>query len=106
MSDTEEKKEEKKEIPAQREAEKLVEDKKRYAKTRVGMVVSDKMTKTVVVEVMRLMQHPRFKKYIKRHKKYKAHDEKGVAKVGDKVMIRETKPLSKTKRWTVAEVLK
>ena len=70
------------------------------------MVVSNKMEKTIVVQVMRLMQHPRYKKVIKRFKKYKAHDEKQIAKPGDKVIIKETRPLSKTKRWKVVEVLK
>ena len=65
-----------------------------------GKVVSDKMEKTVVVEVETLKTHPRYKKTYKRHKKYKAHDE-GKHKVGDKVMIEECRPLSKDKRWKV-----
>ena len=78
----------------------------RYRKERVGTVVSNKMQKTVVVQVMRLTQHAQYKKVIKLFKKYKAHDEKGVSKPGDKVLIRESKPISKTKRWRVVEVIK
>lgn len=79
---------------------------RRYRKERVGTVISNKMQKTIVVQVMHLTQHPRYKKVIKRFKKYKAHDEKGVSKPGEKVLIRECKPISKTKRWRVVEVLK
>jgi small subunit ribosomal protein S17 len=64
-----------------------------------GVVVSDKMTKTVVVAVTRLKKHPKYKKYYKVTKKYKAHDEKNEYHVGDKVVIQETRPLSKEKRW-------
>ncbi|RMG68839.1 MAG: 30S ribosomal protein S17 [Calditrichaeota bacterium] len=74
-------------------------------KTRVGVVVSDKMDKTVVVAVERLVQHPLYKKYIRKTTKFKAHDEKNEAQVGDKVRIMETRPLSKTKRWRVVEIL-
>ncbi|NOX36122.1 MAG: 30S ribosomal protein S17 [Calditrichaeota bacterium] len=74
-------------------------------KTRVGVVVSDKMDKTVVVAVERLVKHPLYKKYIKRTKKFKAHDERNECQVGDKVKIMETRPLSKTKRWRVVEIL-
>ena len=77
-----------------------------YRKERVGVVVSNKMQKTVVVQVKRLKEHPQYKKVIKLFKKYKAHDEKGTLKVGDKVLIQETRPLSKTKRWRVIEVIK
>ncbi len=66
-----------------------------------GIVVSDKMEKTVVVEVERVKEHPRYKKRYKEHKKYKAHDEKGEYKTGDKVVIEECRPLSKDKRWRV-----
>ncbi len=66
-----------------------------------GAVVSDKMTKTVVVEINRLRKHPKYKKYFKITKRYKAHDEKGEYHVGDKVLIQETRPLSKEKRWKV-----
>lgn len=74
-------------------------------KTRVGKVVSDKMNKTIVVEVERRVPHPRFKKIVRRTSKFHAHDEKEEAKIGDKVRIMETRPLSKTKRWRLIEVL-
>jgi len=74
-------------------------------KTRVGSVVSDKMTKTIVVEVERRVPHPQFKKIVRRTAKFYAHDEEGKAKVGDKVRIEETRPLSKLKRWKLVEVL-
>lgn len=66
-----------------------------------GVVTSDKMTKTVVVEVERVKVHPKYKKRYRVNKKYKAHDEKDQAHVGDKVIIEETRPLSKDKRWRV-----
>ena len=71
----------------------------------IGTVVSDKMDKTVVVMVERLVQHPLYGKYIKRRKKYMAHDEKNECKIGDKVLIVETRPLSKRKRWVVKQIL-
>lgn len=74
-------------------------------KTRVGLVVSDKMDKTVVVAVETPKRHPIYKKTIRRVVKYKAHDEKNECKVGDKVRIIETRPLSREKRWRVAEIL-
>jgi small subunit ribosomal protein S17 len=74
-------------------------------KTRVGVVVSDKMTKTIVVEVERRVPHPRFKKIVRKTTKFYAHDEEEKAKVGDKVLIQESRPLSKLKRWTLLEVL-
>ncbi len=74
-------------------------------KTRVGVVVSDKMDKTVVVEVKRLEAHPLYKKIIRRRKKFKAHDPDNVCRVGDKVLIEETRPLSRDKRWRVKEIL-
>ena len=66
-----------------------------------GVVVSDKMDKTVVVNVERKFPHPLYKKYIKRSKRYHAHDENNAHKVGDTVSIQECRPLSKTKRWEV-----
>ena len=66
-----------------------------------GKIVSDKMQKTVVVEVERVKEHPKYKRRFKVHKKFKAHDEKGEFHVGDKVVIEETKPLSKDKNWMV-----
>jgi small subunit ribosomal protein S17 len=74
-------------------------------KTQVGTVVSDTMQKTVVVEVQRRGRHPLYKKIIRHTRRFKAHDEAGDAHVGDKVLIAETRPLSKDKRWRVAEVL-
>ncbi len=74
-------------------------------KIRLGQVVSDKMDKTVVVSVKTLRRHPLYKKTIKRAVKYKVHDEKNECKLGDTVRIIETRPLSKTKRWRVAEII-
>ena len=74
-------------------------------KTRVGMVVSDKMTKTVVVSIERRVQHPVYGKMVRRTKKLKAHDEQNAAKTGDTVRIMETRPLSKDKRWRVVEII-
>lgn len=67
-----------------------------------GVVVSDKMQKTVVVAVTRTKKHPKYKKYYKVTTRFKAHDEAGQYHVGDKVVIRETRPISKDKRWTVS----
>ena len=75
-------------------------------KIRTGVVVSDKMNKTIVVRVERLTRHPLYKKTIRRYKKFKAHDENKSAKSGDLVKIIETRPLSKEKRWRLLEVLK
>jgi len=75
-------------------------------KRMVGVVVSDKMDKTVVVAVERLVQHSRYKKYIRRTKKYHAHDERNECRVGDVVEIEETRPLSKTKRWRVVRIIR
>src|SRR5437870_4642474 len=72
-------------------------------KQRDGVVVSDKMTKTVVVEVERLVRHGRYRKYLKQRMRYKAHDEKRQCRVGDRVRIVETRPLSHDKRWTVRD---
>jgi small subunit ribosomal protein S17 len=66
-----------------------------------GVVVSDKMDKTIVVKIERKIKHPLYKKYIRRSKKYAAHDEANVAKIGDIVRIRECRPLSKRKHWEV-----
>ena len=71
------------------------------AKKTKGVVVSDKMAKTIVVEVGRYTKHPLYGKYIKKRKRYKVHDEKKEYKVGDKVLIEETKPISKDKHWKV-----
>ena len=74
-------------------------------KTRTGMVVSDKMDKTVVVAVIDNVRHPLYKKIVKRTVKFKAHDENNECGIGDKVMIMETRPLSKDKRWRVVEII-
>ncbi len=74
-------------------------------KERVGLVVSNKMDKTVVVAVESRSAHPKYKKIVVRTKRYKAHDAENACKEGDRVRILETRPLSKTKRWAVAEVL-
>jgi len=74
-------------------------------KTRIGIVVSNKMTKTVVVQVERRAKHGQYGKYLTEKKKYKCHDEHQAAKPGDKVRIVETRPISKDKRWRVAEIL-
>ncbi len=74
-------------------------------KTRVGTVVSDKMDKTVIVSVSRTTRHPLYGKILRRTKKYKAHDEVNECRMGDKVKIMETRPVSKDKRWRVTEVV-
>ena len=74
-------------------------------KVFIGTVVSDKMDKTVVVLVERLTQHPIYKKYIKKRKKFMAHDPKNMCRIGDKVKIIESRPLSRRKRWQVIEIL-
>ncbi len=76
-----------------------------YRKVREGYVVSDKMEKTVVVEVEDRVKHPKYGKIIRRTKKYIAHDGENACGVGDRVRLMETRPLSATKRWRVAEVL-
>lgn len=80
-------------------------DERALRKTRVGVVVSDAMDKTIVVRVTRRVPHPKFKKIVKRSSKFYAHDEKGEAKVGDKVRIIEIRPMSKLKRWRLTDVL-
>jgi small subunit ribosomal protein S17 len=72
----------------------------------VGTVISDKMQKTVIVKILRTVKHPRYSRIIRRFNKFKAHDEKGLAKLGDLVRIRQTRPLSKDKYFRVVEVLK
>jgi small subunit ribosomal protein S17 len=76
-----------------------------YRKIREGYVVSDKMDKTVVVIVEDRVKHPKYGKVIRRTKKYKAHDGENACGVGDRVRLMETRPLSRTKRWRVAEIL-
>lgn len=74
-------------------------------KVREGIVVSDKMQKTIVVAIETMILHPIYKKRVKRTTKFKAHDENNVAKVGDRVRIMETRPLSRDKNWRLVEVL-
>lgn len=74
-------------------------------KTRVGKVVSDKMDKTIVVAIRDNVKHPLYKKILKRTVRFKAHDEKNEAKVGDTVLIMETRPLSKDKNWRLVEIV-
>jgi small subunit ribosomal protein S17 len=76
-----------------------------HRKERLGEVISNKMTKTIVVRVERRFRHPKYKKVITRYRKFYAHDEKSEAKVGDRVRIQETRPLSKMKSWRLVEVL-
>ena len=75
-------------------------------KTKTGQVVSDKMEKTIVVAVENLVEHPLYKKRIRRTKKFQAHDEEGEAHIGDVVRIAETRPMSKQKTWRLVEVLR
>jgi small subunit ribosomal protein S17 len=74
-------------------------------KTRVGIVVSDKMDKTITIAIERKVPHPIYKKYFKKTTKLMAHDEKSEGRVGDKVKIVETRPLSKSKRWRLVEIV-
>ena len=74
-------------------------------KERIGVVTSDKMAKTITVSIERKVKHPIYGKFVKSTKKFKAHDEKNDAKMGDTVKIGETRPLSKTKRWRLVEVV-
>ena len=76
-----------------------------YRKTRIGEVVSDKMDKTVVVSVKDKVKHPLYKKIVNRTVKLKAHDENNECGVGDRVLVMETRPLSKDKRWRVVEII-
>ncbi|HDD64913.1 MAG TPA: 30S ribosomal protein S17 [Firmicutes bacterium] len=84
----------------------MEENKKRKRIEKIGVVVSDKMDKTRVVQVETLTQHPLYKKTIRKRKKFMAHDEGNVSKVGDVVKIIQTRPLSRHKRWVIIEILK
>jgi small subunit ribosomal protein S17 len=77
----------------------------RRRQQKIGVVVSDKMQKTVVVEVERFVMHPMYQKYLRRRSRFMAHDEKDECKIGDRVAIRETRPMSRHKRWAVTQVL-
>src|SRR6266446_6988389 len=83
----------------------ILDMKRGNRKERVGEVISNKMAKTIVVRVERRFAHPRYKKVVTGYKKLYAHDEKSEAKVGDRVRIEETRPLSKTKRWRLVSVV-
>jgi small subunit ribosomal protein S17 len=76
-----------------------------HRKERVGEVISNKMTRTIVVRVERRFPHPRYQKVVTAYSKFYAHDENGEAKVGDRVRIQETRPLSKLKRWRMVEIV-
>ncbi|MGI6129943.1 MAG: 30S ribosomal protein S17 [bacterium] len=82
-----------------------MEVKRGQRKTRVGLVVSDKMEKTVVVEVSRIVKHPRYNRYMRRTDRFKAHDPENVCREGDRVRISATRPLSKEKRWRVVDII-
>lgn len=83
----------------------MTETASRQRQIKVGRVVSDKMEKTIVVEVERRVQEPRYRRTIKRTSRFMAHDEGNAARIGDRVRIEETRPLSKRKRWQLREVL-
>ncbi|MFD0883508.1 30S ribosomal protein S17 [Streptosporangium algeriense] len=87
------------------EATEKTNEARNYRKTREGLVVSDKMDKTVVVAVEDRVKHPLYGKVIRRTTKYKAHDEANTCGVGDRVLLMETRPLSASKRWRVVEIL-
>lgn len=82
-----------------------MEEQKTTKKTRVGTVMSNKMDKTVVVVVERLVHHSMYRKYIRRRNKFKAHDAMNDCQIGDRVIIEESRPLSKDKRWVVVKIL-
>ncbi|MEW5736941.1 MAG: 30S ribosomal protein S17 [Thermodesulfobacteriota bacterium] len=82
-----------------------METKRGNRKRMIGTVVSDKMDKTVVVQIERMVMHPVYKKFIRRRKKYAAHDQENQCKIGDRVLITECRPLSKTKRWRISSIV-
>lgn len=82
----------------------MSEQERGHRKNKSGVVVSDKMDKTIVVEMNRMVMHPMYKKYVKKRVKYKVHDEKNTAKVGDTVTIEECRPLSREKRWRITGI--
>lgn len=85
--------------------EKTMENKKKTTKTRTGVVVSNRMDKSVVVRTERIIRHKLYGKYIRRHIKYMAHDSTNDCNIGDRVLIEECRPLSKRKRWRVREII-
>jgi small subunit ribosomal protein S17 len=80
-------------------------DDRKLRKVRVGTVVSDKMQKTIVVQIEHLVKHPTYRRYVRRRKRYKVHDEENKCHIGDVVSFMDTRPLSKDKRWRVLEIL-
>jgi small subunit ribosomal protein S17 len=82
------------------------ETKRNYRKVRVGTVISDKMNKSIIVRVDRTMRHPLYEKIFRTFSKLYAHDEKNEARIGDVVRVMETRPLSKSKRWRLTEIVK
>ena len=82
------------------------ENERGQVKTRQGVVLKNKMDKTVVVEVVRRFRHPKYPKFVKRRMRYRAHDADNSCNVGDTVLLIESRPLSKTKRWKVKEIVK
>jgi small subunit ribosomal protein S17 len=86
-------------------AEAIITEERNNRKVKVGVVVSDKMDKTVTVRVERQIVHPKYEKIVRVSKSYKAHDEENSAHIGDTVRIMETRPLSKTKRWRLVEIV-
>ena len=82
-----------------------MEEKRNNRRTKIGVVVSDKMEKTCVVSVVSNVKHPLYKKVVKVTKKFKVHDENNECSIGDKVEVMETRPLSKTKRWRLVEII-
>lgn len=87
-------------------SEQAISNQETAKRTVIGKVISDKMNKTIVVQVERKVKHPLYGKYMRRFSKMYAHDEENTCKVGDTVVIQQTRPLSKTKRWKVLEILK
>ena len=83
----------------------MTENTRAFRKTMIGQVVSDKMDKTIVVAVLETYSHPLYKKTIRRTYKLKAHDENNECGIGDRVMVMETRPLSKDKRWRLVEII-
>jgi small subunit ribosomal protein S17 len=90
--------------PDTKSNESAATDSRKNRASRIGVVTSDKMMKTVVVRVDRLIKHPRYRKYVRRRKQFMAHDELG-SNIGDKVLIVETRPLSARKRWRVVQII-
>ena len=80
-------------------------DERNRRKTRVGKVVSDRMDKTIVVSIERLVKHPQYGRYVRRRSKFKVHDEKNECRMGDTVRFMETRPISKDKRWRFVEIV-